>query len=594
MTPHAPVTQSLKIELDQLIASQNFDIHFQPIVDVAKGRIMGYEALTRAPATSALHSPLVLFDLAATVGRLIELERLITRRIARRFIELQLPGRLFMNLTADTLVAAKDRHELIAQDLGAIGVRPSSVVLELTETRPVIDMESLDQTAESLRQVGFSLALDDLGEGFASLKRWVDLRPEFVKIDRHFIDGVAGDPLKQQFVRSILEMASQSEACVIAEGVEQEGDLRILRGIGIHLCQGYFFARPSPTPRTSLRAEIVQQLNLDPVEGATSESEAKKEIVARDLSRAVPTAHPAMTCSDVIALFAADEHLYSMPVLDGDGPPLGILRSASVLKRGAERFFVDLFGRKSCLELMDRSPLVFDAEASLQTMSEAVANTDDRYMVDGFLITRQGRYVGAGRTSDLFKAIASHQLLLARDANPLTLLPGNVMIERQMAALLNSGEEFVVAYWDLTSFKPFNDTLGYRAGDEVIRYVGRLLTESVDDSGGFVGHVGGDDFITLLTTPDWEAQLGRICKDFDHGLHRFVDVDTALNGGYRARSRQGEETFYRLPTLCAGVLKIAPGQFSSVRQVSLGLVEPKRRAKAILDRSGFFIERRRT
>jgi len=582
----------LEAELDRLIATQSFDIYFQPIVDVSARVIMGYEALTRAPANSALHSPLVLFDLAATVGRLIELERLIVRRIALRATELKLPGAIFMNLTADTLIAAEDRHELIARDLNSLGLAPSRVVFELTETRPVIDMEVLGATAESLRRVGIAIALDDLGEGFASLKRWVDLRPDFVKIDRHFVDGVATDPLKQQFVRSILEMAAISEAAVIAEGIEQEGDLQMLRQLGISLCQGYLFARPSPTPRVSLRADLHSSLLSPAAPDSHPEGPSAKELCAESLCRECLTATPAMSCAEVIQAFVRDEQLYSIPMLNAEGRPIGILRSAQVLKRSAERFFMELFARKSCIELMDANALVFDVSATLRTMSEAVANIDDRYMVDGFVVTRNGQYVGAGRTSDLFKAVADQQLLLARNANPLTQLPGNVTIDRHLTALLDGRREFVVAYWDLTQFKPFNDFLGYRAGDEIIRFVGSLLSEVAGAGGGFVGHVGGDDFVMILTCADWEHRLQQACNAFDEGLHRHIDTELVLSAGYMAKDRRGREVFHRLPTLCAGVLRVEPGQYQSVRQLSVALVEPKRRAKTLFDKSGYFIERR--
>ena len=135
------------------------------------------------------------------------------------------------------------------------GLATSRIVVELTETRPIDDLAQLGGTLDALRAHGFRLALDDLGEGFASLRRWMEVRPDFVKIDRHFIDGIAQDPLKQQFVRSIVEMAATSGGDVVAEGLEQEPDLEVLRRLGITICQGYLFARPSAHPRPQLGAQ---------------------------------------------------------------------------------------------------------------------------------------------------------------------------------------------------------------------------------------------------------------------------------------------------------------------------------------------------
>jgi EAL domain-containing protein (putative c-di-GMP-specific phosphodiesterase class I) len=229
----------LRLALDRVIRFDEISIHFQPIVDVTQRAVLGFEALTRGPSHSPLHSPLVLFDIAARCGRLVELERRVVRLIVRRFVQLGLPGKLFLNVTADTLIAARDRAGLIAGEFASFDIPASRVVVELTETRPAFDQAGLKDAIRALCGIGFQMALDDLGEGFASLKRWVEMRPQYVKLDRHFVDGIAGDLVKQQLVRSIMEMARASGAQVIAEGLEQEDDLTQVRKLGVSLCQGY-------------------------------------------------------------------------------------------------------------------------------------------------------------------------------------------------------------------------------------------------------------------------------------------------------------------------------------------------------------------
>ncbi len=254
-----PDAARLAAELDRLILEQDFEIHFQPIVSYvthighvsnADPGIFGYEALTRPQARSGFGSPLALFEAAAELGRLIPLERVVVRKIVARFAELGLPGRLFINVSADTLVAAEHRLDLIASEIARHNLPASRLVVELTETRAVLDPVTLTTVVKALRAMGFAIALDDLGEGFAGLKRWLVLRPDFVKIDRYFVDGIADDALKQVFVRSILEMGRSSGATVIAEGLERRIDLQILQSMGTELCQGFLFARPQAEPPT--------------------------------------------------------------------------------------------------------------------------------------------------------------------------------------------------------------------------------------------------------------------------------------------------------------------------------------------------------
>jgi EAL domain-containing protein (putative c-di-GMP-specific phosphodiesterase class I) len=225
----------LQDHLDELIAAEAFNIHFQPIVDITGLTIVGHEALTRGPA----NSPLVLFDLASQFGRLVPLERSLVRLIARRFVELALEGRLFINVTADTLSLVSESRAAFESGFADIGLEAGRVVVELMETRSILDLGALRDSLDLLKRMGFSIALDDLGEGFAGLRRWSELRPDYVKVDRHFIDGVAFDPLKIQFVGSISAMAACSGATVIAEGLEDEGDRRVLSRIGVSVFKGY-------------------------------------------------------------------------------------------------------------------------------------------------------------------------------------------------------------------------------------------------------------------------------------------------------------------------------------------------------------------
>ncbi|MDM4767244.1 bifunctional diguanylate cyclase/phosphodiesterase [Pelomonas sp. SE-A7] len=592
VTPLTPRHDLLALQLSNLISQQSFEVHFQPLVDVNRAGILGYEALTRGPADSPLHSPLVLFEAAARLGRLVELERLVVRKALRRFRELALPGQVFLNLTADTLLAAEGRVEQIAHEFAELDMPPSRIVIELTETRPILEPERLSASLEGLRALGFVVALDDLGEGFASLKRWMDIRPDFVKIDRHFIDGISQEPLKQQFVRSILEMAASSGCTVIAEGLEQTGGLGVLRELGVPVCQGYLLARPASSPRATLRAEVATLLrggnnprSFGSLPGAITQ--------AAQLAQRGHTVSGRIDCQSVVEMFTGDEQLYALPVLDADNRPIGILRSLQVLKRSAERYFMDIHRRHSCTVLMDPQPLLFDVSTSLRSMSETIANLDDRLMVDGFIVTKGGQYFGSGRTSDLLKAVSDLQVHSARYANPLTLLPGNVPIDHHLDGRLAEGQPFVVALWDIDNFKPFNDSYGYRSGDEVIKFTAALLSQVADAEQDFVGHIGGDDFLMVLGSADWEQRLHQVCQGFDAGVRRFFSDEHLQRGGYTTLNRQNQPSFHPLPTLSAGVVAVRSSSgFESAQALSAALIEPKRVVKSRSGPSRFFLERR--
>jgi EAL domain-containing protein (putative c-di-GMP-specific phosphodiesterase class I)/GGDEF domain-containing protein len=579
----------LRLALDRVIRFDEISIHFQPIVDVTQRAVLGFEALTRGPSHSPLHSPLVLFDIAARCGRLVELERRVVRLIVRRFVQLGLPGKLFLNVTADTLIAARDRAGLIAGEFASFDIPASRVVVELTETRPAFDQAGLKDAIRALCGIGFQMALDDLGEGFASLKRWVEMRPQYVKLDRHFVDGIAGDLVKQQLVRSIMEMARASGAQVIAEGLEQEDDLTQVRKLGVSLCQGYLFARPSQQPRIALDQEFERLLG----DAGRSLPELALGVVvnAQSLARAGITVTPANSCQQVLDLFAESELVHAIPVLDADGRPLGIVRGLTAFKRGSERFFRDIFGRRSCTELMDPNPLSFDCGATLRTMSEAVAALNDRHMVDGFIVTRNGYYFGIGKMSELVKAVSDLQISCARYAHPLTLLPGNVPIDAHLERLLKQQARFTVVYWDIDHFKAFNDIYGYRAGDAMIQLVARLIVEESDSVSDFVGHVGGDDFVSIHCAADWEPRLRSVLDRFAAESRQLYEPLHWTQQGYVSLDRRGEQRFHPLCSLSAGVLPVSGDGGEHPAGIAHTMAELKSAAKRQPGNS-YFVERR--
>lgn len=112
------------------------------------------------------------------------------------------------------------------------------IVVELTEGVGAASYEMLREAVTRYRQLGLQLALDDLGEGFSSLRRWSELRPEYVKVDKYFVRGIDRDPVKRQFLRAMVEVAQQSKATLIAEGIETEAELEVVRSGGVNCGQG--------------------------------------------------------------------------------------------------------------------------------------------------------------------------------------------------------------------------------------------------------------------------------------------------------------------------------------------------------------------
>ena len=178
-------------QLHQIIADRLLFPLFQPIVDLANGRIFGFEGLIRGPTNSPLHSPLQLFSAADEHGLREQIEHLSRQVTIERFHRLALPSRLFLNVSPECLLHPTTPSGRTLSFIRELGVDPSRIVIELTENQPTFDFELMRDAVRHYREMGFSIAIDDLGQGFSSLRLWSELRPEFVKIDRHFQAGLS-------------------------------------------------------------------------------------------------------------------------------------------------------------------------------------------------------------------------------------------------------------------------------------------------------------------------------------------------------------------------------------------------------------------
>ncbi|WP_054890901.1 MULTISPECIES: bifunctional diguanylate cyclase/phosphodiesterase [unclassified Pseudomonas] len=567
------VTEQLSA-LSAILAQRSIHSLFQPIICLSERRILGYEALSRGPSNSPLHSPLNLFAIARQAGRLSELEVLCRENACRRFSELGLEGKLFLNVSPESLLEPHYPSGRTLKMLEQVGLQPSRVVIELTEQTPTDDFQLLSNALHHYRDMGFSIALDDLGAGYSSLRLWSELRPNYVKIDRHFIDGIHQDPLKREFVGSILQIARASKAQVIAEGIELGEELTVLADMGVDLLQGYLLGRPQEfPPREGLNL-------LPPAHGsALMINEEGSDLVALLIEQ--PAVALDTPTQQVLEAFRRQANLNSLAVLDAQGHPCGIVHRHSLSDVLLQPFGTDLFARKPISRLMNEDFLAVERSQSLQQVSRLLTSRARQRIEEDFIITHGGRYQGLGRVIDVLKLITEQKIQQARYANPLTLLPGNVPIRQCLTRLLEQQRAAAVCYVDIDSFKPFNDIYGYARGDEVLLCLAQCLNDSVDPRRDFVGHIGGDDFMLVLGSVDWRERLHQLIDDFLRECRRFYRSEHLEAGCFIAHNRQGQRETFPLLSLSIGVVLLRPECCASLDAAQLADLasQAKRQAK---------------
>jgi EAL domain-containing protein (putative c-di-GMP-specific phosphodiesterase class I)/ActR/RegA family two-component response regulator len=227
-------------------ACRNLWMANQPIVSWGERRVHGYEALLRS-AEPTLANPGEFLDVAERLGRLHDLGRRIRKQIAENASQAPEDAHLFVNLHAFDL----NDEELFESSSGLVSIA-DRVVLEITERASLDSVKNVSSRIAKLRKLGFRIAVDDLGAGYAGLTSFAQLEPDIAKLDMSLVRGIDGHAKKQSIVRSMAQLCTELGITVVAEGVETAAERDTLVGLGCDLLQGYLFSRPEkgfPAPR---------------------------------------------------------------------------------------------------------------------------------------------------------------------------------------------------------------------------------------------------------------------------------------------------------------------------------------------------------
>jgi diguanylate cyclase (GGDEF)-like protein len=358
--------------------------------------------------------------------------------------------------------------------------------------------------------------------------------------------------------------------------------------MGIACGQGYFIARPNAVPPLHPPAEVVRLINAN---RATKQPYGhNRNITAEALLRYVEPFQPDTEIEKISALFSANKDLRAIPVVQ-HGRPIGLINRYEFVDSFAQPFRRELLGKKPCKDMMNTEPLLVEKSTPIHELGNFLSESELKHFTDGFIITEQGRYIGLGAGQDLLREITNAQIETARYANPLTLLPGNVPINEHIDYLLQSGKSFAVCYGDLDHFKPYNDVYGYRKGDEMIQFTGKLLTNACNPARDFIGHIGGDDFILVMQSADWERRCNQALAVFAKASPVLLEEKHRAAGYYQSEDRQGHLVNHPLPTLSIGAIWVTPGIFNTHYEIADAASVAKKMAKKKPGNS-LFVERR--
>ena len=242
-----------RCRLQDVLLAEEIRTVFQPIVELKSGAILGFEALSRGPAGTAEQSPVNLFEAADAARLTFELDRHCRRRAMRTARNLPAPFRLFINVVPASMYDPDFQGTSLIQLLEGLGLSPDRIVLEVSEGYAIKNYTLFVEALQNFTQMGFKIAVDDIGAGYSGLEKIAHLNPRYLKFDIQLVRDIDKLHVKREMARALKAFAEKMESRIIAEGIEREGEQQALIDLGIDYGQGYLLARPAPLEDFDLR-----------------------------------------------------------------------------------------------------------------------------------------------------------------------------------------------------------------------------------------------------------------------------------------------------------------------------------------------------
>jgi EAL domain-containing protein (putative c-di-GMP-specific phosphodiesterase class I) len=245
----------MRCRLQDVLLGNQITTVFQPIVDLQTGSTHGFEALSRGPVGTQQHSPINLFEAAAATELVFELDRHCRRRALKTARDLPKAYCLFVNVVPVSMYDPDFQGASLIRLLEGLGLSPGRIVLEVSEGYAIKNYALFVEALQNFTQLGFSIAVDDIGAGYSGLEKIAHLNPRYLKFDMQLVRDIDKVNVKREMARALKTFAEKMDSQIIAEGIEREGERQACVELGLHYGQGYLLARPAPLETFNLGVE---------------------------------------------------------------------------------------------------------------------------------------------------------------------------------------------------------------------------------------------------------------------------------------------------------------------------------------------------
>jgi len=549
---------------------------YQPIVSLIDGQILGYEALSRVSDEKLGLNIQQIFEIAEKTKKTWEIETLCREKSLQKATTLDQGKKLFINVDPNVIHDESFRNGFTLGCLEEHGLNPANVIFEVTERVAITDNDAFLKSIDHYKNQNFSIAIDDVGAGFSGLNIIASVKPNYIKIDMNLIRNIDKDEIKQLLCKAMVDFGKNSGINLIAEGIETEEELKTLIKLKVDYGQGYYLGMPQDT---------FEELSLEKIEIITkNHSKNYNENIRKSiypvigyLSKAGYTFSPDETMESIYEKLKHDAAITEFTIVENE-TAVGFMTKTALNELLGGRYGFSLHAKKTIRQVMNTNFLRANYNMPIDQVSRFAMQRPFDVLYNPIVVEKENKYCGIVTIKDLLDAYTRTEIDVATHINPLTKLPGNVIIEKEIFNRISGDAPYCIIYIDLDNFKAYNDAYGFENGDLMLKLVADIIKESAIRN-EFVGHIGGDDFLVICDYQEAGLLCQLILDKFNSQVGSLYRDDDLANGFIISVNRHGVIESFPIASLSIAGISNKTNSYKSLDKFSNEIALLKKRCK---------------
>lgn len=562
--------------LDRILEGRYLTPVFQPIVSLVDGKTYGYEALSRISKKEFEMNIEEMFQTAFKYNKSWELETLCRGKALEHSIYMERGKKLFLNVNCNIIYDNTFREGFTRAYLQKFGLNSNDIIFEITERVSILDTHAFTSAVDHYQKQNYGIAIDDVGAGYSGLNMIANARPNLIKLDMNMIRDVHKDETKQMLIKSLSEFGKNAGILVIAEGIETEAELDTLIGLGVGYGQGFFIGCPDPDFKD------ISKEKADLIRSCQAKSYIRKNKtslypMAGYLSRSGHTFFPHEKALKIYEILQNDPSVTEFTVTE-NGAAIGFMTRTSLIEKFGGRYGFSLNSKKSIQQLTSKNFLSVNYDMPANQVSKLAMQRHYDQLYNPIVVEKEGNYWGIVTIKDLLEACTKVEVDTAMHSNPLTGLPGNLIIDQEILCRVLNDAPYCIIYFDIDNFKSYNDAYSFQSGDMMLMLLADILRKSAVKS-EFVGHIGGDDFIVICDYLEAEEYCEKVIGHFSERVLSLYHKEDMDRGYIVSKNRRGITEEFPIAGLSVAGISNRIRNYKDMEAFSADIAELKKKCK---------------